>query len=112
MKKKYAAFLPDVGTRADLNRVIKWMASELSVGHHFSGGGERLAAPARVPVGMLGADYAVANGRYRFSTVYGGLNWTPELRAPLTEPGVGVRAGEYLLAVNGRDLRPPTNVYA
>ena len=44
--------------------------------------------------------------------VYGGLNWTPELRAPLTEPGVDVRAGEYLLAVKGRDLRPPTNLYS
>ena len=63
-------------------------------------------------MGLLGADYEVANGRYRFAKIYGGLNWNPTLRAPLTEPGVDVRAGEYLLAVNGVDLRPPTNVYA
>ena len=68
--------------------------------------------PKTVPGGLLGADYEVANGRYRFKKVYGGLNWNPQLRAPLTEPGVNVKAGEYLLAVNGKDLRPPTNVYS
>ena len=65
-----------------------------------------------MPGGLLGADYEVANGRYRFKKVYGGLNWTPDLRSPLTEPGVDVRAGEYLLAVNGRDVRPPANLYS
>ena len=65
-----------------------------------------------VPGGLLGADYSVENGRYRFKKVYGGLNWTPQLRAPLTEPGVNVRAGEYLLAVRGRDVRPPANLYS
>jgi tricorn protease len=64
-----------------------------------------------VPGGLLGADYAVENGRYRFRKVYGGLNWTPQLRAPLTEPGVNVKAGEYLLAVRGQDVRPPDNLY-
>ena len=65
-----------------------------------------------MPGGLLGADYEIANGRYRLKKVYGGLNWNPQLRAPLTEPGVNAKAGEYLLAVNGRDLRPPTNVYS
>ncbi len=65
-----------------------------------------------MPGGLLGADYSVENGRYRFKKVYGGLNWNPQLRAPLTEPGVNVRAGEYLLAVGGRDLRPPANLYS
>ena len=83
-------------SRSDLNRVIQWMSSELSVGHHTGGGGDRLDTPRTVPGGLLGADYTVENGRYRFKKVYGGLNWTPQLRAPLTEPGVNVRAGEYL----------------
>lgn len=61
---------------------------------------------------MLGADFEVADGRYRIAKVYGGLNWDPELRSPPTEPGVEVKAGEYLLAVSGRDLRPPENLYA
>jgi tricorn protease len=112
MKAKYAAFLPDLATRSDLNRVIQWMCSELAVGHHRGGGGDRLEQAKTVPGGLLGADYEVANNRYRFTRVLGGLNWTPDLRAPLTEPGVDVKAGEYLLSVNGRDVRPPANLYS
>jgi tricorn protease len=112
MREKYAAFLPHVAVRDDLNRVIQWMCSELSVGHHRGGGGDQFSEATTVPGGLLGADYAVENGRYRFKKVYGGLNWTPELRAPLTEPGVNVRAGEYLLAVDGRDVKPPANLYS
>ena len=111
-KAKYSAFLPHVATRADLNRVMQWMFSELAVGHHNVGGGDTLTQPRSVPGGLLGADYEVADGRYRLKKVYGGLNWNPQLRSPLTEPGVNARAGEYLLAVNGTDLRPPTNLYS
>jgi tricorn protease len=111
-RDKYAALLDHVGTREDLNRVMQWMSSELSVGHHNVGGGDSGVELRTVAGGLLGADYEVANGRYRFKKVYGGLNWTPQLRSPLTEPGVNVRAGEYLLAVNGVDLRPPASVYA
>ncbi len=112
MKKKYGALLQDVAVRSDLNLVIQWMSSELSVGHHRGGGGDRLVTPRTVPGGLLGADFAIENGRYRFKKVYGGLNWNPQLRAPLTEPGVNVRAGEYLLAVRGRDVLAPTNIFS
>ncbi|HVD93378.1 MAG TPA: PDZ domain-containing protein [Vicinamibacterales bacterium] len=112
-RAKYSALLPDVTTRSDLNRVMQWMTSELSVGHHrISDPGDVPAPNHPVPGGLLGADYAVENGRYRFAKVYGGLNWTPQLRSPLTEPGVNVKAGEYLLAVNGRDVRPTANLYS
>ncbi len=112
MRAKYAALLPDVAVRSDLNRVIQWMCSELSVGHHRGSGGDRLETAKTVPGGLLGADYAVENGRYRFKKVYGGLNWNPQLRSPLTEPGVNVRAGEYLIAVRGQDVRPPANLFS
>ncbi len=112
MKQKYAVFLPDLAVRSDLNRVIQWMCSELGVGHHRVGGGDMLYQPKNVPGGLLGADYSIENGRYRFKKVYGGLNWNPELRSPLTEPGVDVKAGEYLIAVQGKELRPPTNLYS
>jgi len=112
MRAKYAAFLPDVGVRQDLNRVMRWMSSELAVGHHRLGGGDSLANTDTRPGGLLGADYAVDNGRYRFRKVFGGLNWNPELRSPLTEPGVDVKAGEYLLAVEGNELRYPENLYS
>jgi len=107
MKKKYEIFLPHLSCRSDLNRLIQWMCSELGVGHHRVGGGDFIAEPKSVPGGLLGADYAVENGRYRFKKIYGGLNWNPELRSPLTEPGSEVKPGEYLLAVDGRDLRAP-----
>jgi tricorn protease len=112
MREKYAVFLPDLACRNDLNRVIQWMCSELGVGHHRVGGGDSPYQPKTVAGGLLGADYAIENGRYRFKKVYGGLNWSPELRSPLTEPGVGVKAGEYLLAVEGRDLRPPLDIFS
>jgi tricorn protease len=62
-------------------------------------------------VGLLGAEYTVENGRYRFQRIYQGENWNPQLRAPLTQPGVNVQEGEYLLAVNGRELRGTDEIF-
>ncbi len=62
VRTKYEALLPHLATRGDLNRVIRAMLSELSVGHSFLGGGERLYEPKPMPVGLLGADYEVADG--------------------------------------------------
>ncbi len=112
MRDTYAVFLPHLATRQDLNRVIRWMCSELAVGHHRVWGGDTGVEGEPVPGGLLGADLEVHDGRYRFARVFGGLNWNPELRAPLTEPGVDVQAGEYLLAVDGRELVAPDNPYA
>jgi tricorn protease len=89
------------------------MCSELAVGHHGVGGGDSLTQQVdSVPGGLLGADYEIDNGRYRFARVFGGLNWNPDLRSPLTEPGVDVTEGEYLLAVEGTELLPPDNIFA
>lgn len=112
MKAKYQPFIPDLACRSDLNRVIRWMCSELTVGHHRVGGGDRLYTPATTSVGLLGADYTVENNRYRFKKIYGGLNWNPDLRSPLTEPGLNVEAGDYILAVNGRDLTADKNIFS
>lgn len=112
MKTKYSGFLTDLSCRSDLNRLIQWMCSELSVGHHRVGGGERLNNPSRVGGGLLGADYAITNNRYQFAKIYGGLNWNPELRSPLTEPGVNVKKGDYLLAVNGVNLTGDINIFS
>lgn len=112
VREKYAAMLPHLATRGDLDRVIRWMLSELAVGHSNLSPGERLYARKTVPGGLLGADYEQADGRYRFRKVYGGLNWCPELRSPLTVPGVNVQAGEYLLRVRGVELRPPAEIYS
>ena len=60
--------------------------------------------------GLLGADYVVENNRYKFSKIYNGQNWTPSLTAPLTLPGINITAGDYLLAVNGRELHATDNL--
>ncbi|HZT57734.1 MAG TPA: PDZ domain-containing protein [Pyrinomonadaceae bacterium] len=107
---KYEPYLERLASRDDLNYLFEEMLGELTVGHVFVNGGERPDVK-RVGVGLLGADYDVDRGRYRFARVYNGENWNPQLRAPLTQPGVNVRAGEYLLAVRGREIHATDNVY-
>jgi tricorn protease len=110
-EKKFAAYLPGVGSRDDLNYIFKETMGELTVGHLFVRGGDG-PEMKRIPVGLLGADYKIENGRYRFARVYDGENWNPQLHAPLTQPGVNVVEGEYLLAVNGREVRGSDEVYS
>ncbi len=62
--------------------------------------------------GLLGADYTIDKGRYRFARVYSGENWNPQLQAPLTQPGVNVVPGDYLIAVRGREVRASDNLYS
>lgn len=112
MKEKYAQFLPDLSCRNDLNRVIQWMCSELSVGHHRVGGGERLNVPQKVSGGLLGADFTLSDDRYQITKIFEGLNWNPKLRSPLTEPGINVKEEEYILAVNGSNLTASDNIYS
>jgi len=112
MREKYARFLPQLTSRHDLNTLIQWMCSELGVGHHRVGGGDRMQQTSSVPGGLLGADYEISNNRYRFRKIYGGLNWNPELRSPLTEPGINAQAGEYLIAVNGIELNASDNLFS
>lgn len=104
MKIKYSKFLPDLACRSDLNRIIQWMCSELGVGHHrISSPGDRLYQLKPIGGGLLGADYTISGNRYQIVKIYGGLNWNPDLRSPLTEPGLNIKTGDYILAVNGKD---------
>ncbi len=110
-EKKYQPYLENIASRSDLNFLFEEMLGELSVGHLFVFGGDRPEVK-KVKGGLLGADYHVENGRYRFARVYDGENWNPQLKAPLTQPGVNVAAGEYLLAVNGRALTAAENLFS
>ena len=109
-EEKYRPYLDGIAHRADLNYLFIEMLGELTIGHMFIAGGD---APQAKPVlgGLLGCDFKIENGRYRLARVYNGENWNPQLRAPLTQPGVNVAAGEYLLGVDGRELRATDNVY-
>jgi tricorn protease len=108
-EKKYSPYLKGLGGRGDLNYLFDEMLGEITIGHMFIRGGDLPAAP-KVKGGLLGADYKIENGRYRFVRIFNGENWNPDLRAPLTQPGADVKAGEYLLEVNGVDVRPPADV--
>jgi tricorn protease len=108
---EYARYLPGIASREDLNYLFRQMLGDLNVGHMFVGGGGIPQVPP-VKVGLLGADYVVEHGRYRIAKVYRGENWNPGLKAPLTQPGVNVTAGEYILAVDGRELRGADNIYS
>ena len=110
-EKKYRPYLANIASRKDLNYLFKEMLGELTVGHLFIAGGDSPEVK-RVQTGLVGADYKIENGRYRFARIYNGENWNPELKAPLTQPGVNVVAGEYLLAVSGRELLATDNVYS
>jgi tricorn protease len=109
-EKRYESFIECVGSRSDLNYLFREMLGELSLGHTYVQGGD-VPRGREVKVGLLGADYRVENGRYRFARIYHGENWNPSLKAPLTQPGVNVRSGEYLLAVNGKEVVPSENLY-
>ncbi len=107
----YTPYMEGIASRSDLNYLFEEMLGNMTVGHMFVGGGTQPEVP-KIKVGLLGADYKIENGRYQFAKVYNGENWNPKLQAPLTQPGVNVTAGEYLLAVRGRELRARDNLYS
>jgi tricorn protease len=111
VKKKYASYLDGIASRDELTYLFEECLGEMTVGHMFIGGGERPESK-KLKGGLLGADYSLENGRYRIAKVYDGENWNPGNEAPLTQPGVNVKAGDYILAVNGRDLHASDNIYS
>ncbi len=110
-KQRYEPYLAGIASRSDLSYLFEEALGELSVGHLFVRDGDH-PEPRKVKGGLLGADYAIENGRYRFARVYDGENWNPSLRAPLTQPGVNVKAGDYLLGVGGHELHATDDVYS
>lgn len=110
VKAMYEPLLPYVMHRADLNYLLDNMGAEIAIGHSYVRGGDMPDVPSSNP-GLLGADFDIDGGRYRISRIYTAESWNPELRAPLAEPGVNVNRGDYLLAVDGEELRAPDNLY-
>lgn len=106
----YQPWLEHVRHRSDLNYIVDILGGEVAVGHSYTSGGD-FPDITRVPVGLLGADFEIDNGRYRIKRLYNGESWNPELRAPLTAPGISVKEGEYILAVNGEEVKASENIY-
>ncbi|MGH8427587.1 MAG: S41 family peptidase [Gammaproteobacteria bacterium] len=111
--KRYAALLPLVTCREDLNYLIGEMNSSLQNSHTYVGGGDLPNAPKYVATGELGADFALdqKSGRYQLARIYQGDNTIDGYTAPLAQPGIKAAAGDYVLAINGRQLKAPTNPY-
>lgn len=103
VKKQYEAYLPYVTNRADLNYVLGMMIGETGTGHSYVGGGDMGARPM-IPTGVLGADYDFTGGNVRFKKIYVGEGFEAGNRGPLTEPGMNVKVGDYLVEIDGKPV--------
>ena len=109
IEARYKPYLDGLASRSEFTYLSTEMLGEVTIGHMFVGGPRPHDHSAKT--GLLGADYKVENGRYRIAKILGGQNWTPGLASPLTMPGVYVKESDYLLAVNGRELKAGDNLY-
>lgn len=110
-ERTYGAWLPHVRHRSDLTRLLDIVGGETSVGHSFTGGGD-VPDVDEVPVGLLGADVVADGERYRIAKIYDGESWNASLKAPLRGPGIDVREGDYVIAVDDVDVTTANNFYA
>ena len=111
MEAKYEPYLAAVNHREDLNYLFRDMLNEMTIGHMFIRGGDIKSADP-IPGGLLGADYNIEGENFKFSKIYNGESWNPGLKAPLAQPGLNIKAGEYLFQVNGRDITSNDNFYS
>ena len=110
IQAKYQPYLAGLSSRSDLTYLQREMLGEITVGHMFISGPHSDKDGPKP--GLLGADYKIANDRYQFTHIVSGGNWNPKLYSPLTQPGVNIQEGEYLLAVNGTQLHANENLFA
>lgn len=112
IKAKYAALLPYVKTRLDLNYVIGAMIAELACGHAYVNPGDT-PRPVNIPMGLLGADISRdKSGYYRIDRILPGAPYSESLRSPMQEPGMDINAGDYITAIDGTDLASCPNIYS
>ena len=112
IKEKYAVLLPYVKTRLDLNYIIGEMIGELNCGHAYVNPGET-EQPKRINAGLLGAEITRdKSGFFRLEKIFPGASWSKELRSPLTDPGVDVKAGEYIVAIDGVPTNTVKDMYS
>jgi len=99
MGKQYGKLIDYAMTRSDVNYIIGELIGEISSSHTYRGGGD-LEKPVTLPVGYLGINWKLVNGAYRIKKIIKGAVWNNETRSPLDQPGVKVKEGDYILAVN------------
>jgi tricorn protease len=111
IREKYGQLLPFVAHRADLDYILGEVAGEMNAGHVYVGSPTDVNSIERVDNGLLGAEVAAADGYFRITNIFPGENWHEAFRSPLTEPGVKVREGDYILAVDGVSTRGVDNFW-
>ena len=107
---KYEVLLPYARTRLDVNYILGEMISEVASGHCYVTPGE-YPKPERIPMGLLGAEFSKVAGGFRIDKILEGATYRPELRSPLTEPGLGVKEGDVVTAIDGVSLKDVDNIY-
>ena len=111
IKQKYEVLVPHAKTRLDLNYVIGEMIAEVGCGHAYVNPGE-MPSPERIPMGLLGAELSKhKSGFYRIDKIIPGAVYSKTLRSPLTEPGIDVKEGEYIVAIDGIPTNNVKNIY-
>ena len=108
---RYAALVPSISHRDDLTYLLGELVAELNTSHAYVSP-PPTAGARTIGVGLLGCDFEPVGAYYRIRKIYAGENWQEDRRAPLTEPGVKVKEGDYLIAVNGVPLHTDMNPYA
>lgn len=112
LKEKYAVLLPYAKTRLDLNYIIGELIGELACGHAYVNPGE-YPAPERIKMGLLGAELSRdKSGYYRIDKILPGATYRNELRSPFTEPGMNVKEGDYIIAIDEVPTTTTTNIYS
>ena len=111
MKDKYSVLVHYAKTRLDLNYIIGEMISELTSGHAYVTPGD-YPKPERIQMGLLGAKIEKDRNGFKITHIYKGAPYSESLRSPLTEPGLGVKEGDYITAIDGRDLKDVPNIYS
>ena len=110
IQKKYQPLLPYINNRNDLNYIIGEMIGELSIGHSYVGAGDK-PDPKRIKMGLLGAKISRdPSGFYRIDKILKGENWTKEARSPLTELGVDVKDGDFIIAIDGKSVKEMNDI--
>jgi tricorn protease len=112
LREQYRPLLAHVGHRSDLNYLISEMIGELTVQHAYIAGGDWVMPP-RAGVALPGARFELEprTGRYRITQIFAGHNEEPIYRSPLTEVGVDAAVGDYILAIDGVELRADEDPY-
>ena len=106
----YEPWVEHVRHRSELNYIIDILGGEVAVGHSYTSGGD-FPETDRVPVGLLGADFGMTEGKFYIKKIYTGEDWNPQLRGPLAQPGMKVEEGDYIISVNGNDINEGDNIF-